>query len=72
ILVKGAVPGSEGGWVLVRDAVKRALPEGVPFPAGVKESAAPAAEEATAEEGATEATPTEATLADEGEAKKDD
>ena len=57
--------------------MKRALPEGVPFPAGVKESAAPAAEEATAEEGAaeaapTEATPTEATLADEGEAKKDD
>ena len=77
ILVKGAVPGSEGGWVLVRDAVKRALPEGVPFPAGVKESVAPAAEEPTAEEGAaqaapTEATPTEATLADEGEAKKDD
>ncbi len=36
ILVKGAVPGAEGGWVLVRDAVKRKLPEGVPFPAGVK------------------------------------
>lgn len=36
ILVRGAVPGSEGGWVLVRDAVKRALPEGVPLPAGLK------------------------------------
>ena len=36
ILVKGAVPGSEGGWVLVRDAVKKKLPEGVPFPAGLK------------------------------------
>jgi len=36
ILVKGAVPGAEGGWVLVRDAVKKKLPEGVPFPAGFK------------------------------------
>src|SRR3546814_8305593 len=26
IMVKGAVPGSKGGWVLVRDAVKKALP----------------------------------------------
>jgi large subunit ribosomal protein L3 len=36
ILIKGAVPGSEGGWVLLRDAVKRKLPDGVPFPAGIK------------------------------------
>ena len=28
VLVRGAVPGTKGGWVLVRDAVKRALPEG--------------------------------------------
>lgn len=42
ILVKGAVPGSQGGWVLIRDAVKRKLPENVPFPAGVK--AAPSAD----------------------------
>lgn len=42
IMVKGAVPGADGGWVLVRDAVKRKLPEGVPFPAGIK-AAAPAA-----------------------------
>ena len=51
ILVKGAVPGSEGGWVLVRDAVKGKLPEGVPFPAGIKqavEEAAPAAEDSAA------------------------
>ncbi|MBN2752630.1 MAG: 50S ribosomal protein L3 [Rhodospirillaceae bacterium] len=39
ILVRGAVPGSEGGWVLVRDAVKKPLPEGVPFPAAIKASA---------------------------------
>jgi large subunit ribosomal protein L3 len=32
ILVRGAVPGSKGGWVMLRDAVKRKLPENVPFP----------------------------------------
>ncbi len=35
ILVRGAVPGSKGGFVMVRDAIKRAVPEGVPFPAGL-------------------------------------
>lgn len=39
ILVKGSVPGAEGSWVLVKDAVKRKLPEGVPFPAGLKAAA---------------------------------
>jgi len=34
ILVKGSVPGSQGGWVTVRDAVKRKLPEGAPKPGG--------------------------------------
>ncbi len=73
ILVKGAVPGSEGGWVLVRDAVKRSLPEDAPFPAGVKASAEPAAEAApAAEEAPAEEAPAEAAPADEGEAKKDD
>ena len=48
ILVKGAVPGSKQGWVLVSDAVKKALPEGVPFPAGLREAAKPSAEEAQA------------------------
>jgi len=42
ILVKGAVPGSEGGWVKIRDAVKRKQPDGLPFPAAIK--AAPAGE----------------------------
>jgi large subunit ribosomal protein L3 len=44
ILIKGSVPGADGGWVLVQDAVKRKLPEGVPFPAALKAPAAPAAE----------------------------
>jgi large subunit ribosomal protein L3 len=35
ILVKGAVPGPKQGWVYVRDAVKAALPEAAPMPAGV-------------------------------------
>ena len=39
ILVKGSVPGHEGSWVLIRDAVKRKLPDGVPFPAGIKAAA---------------------------------
>ena len=36
ILVKGAVPGAEGGWVLIRDAVKAGMPEGAPFPASLR------------------------------------
>jgi len=36
VLVKGAVPGAQGGYVLIRDAVKKALPEGVPLPAGLR------------------------------------
>src|ERR1700719_4250943 len=32
ILVEGAVPGAKGGWITVRDAVKKALPKDVPQP----------------------------------------
>jgi large subunit ribosomal protein L3 len=49
ILVHGAVPGHKGAYVLVKDSVKRAAPEGLPFPAALK-GAAPAAEEAVAED----------------------
>jgi large subunit ribosomal protein L3 len=39
IMIKGAVPGSKGGWVTVKDAVKKKLPDGVPFPAAIKSMA---------------------------------
>ncbi|MDF1717960.1 MAG: 50S ribosomal protein L3 [Antarcticimicrobium sp.] len=42
VFVKGAVPGSKGGWVTVKDAVKKKLPDGVPFPAALKTAAAAA------------------------------
>jgi len=44
VFIKGAVPGNKGGWVTVKDAVKKKLPDGVPFPAALKSAAAPAAE----------------------------
>ncbi len=39
ILVKGGVPGAPGTWLELSDAVKRALPPGVPFPAGLRDQA---------------------------------
>ncbi|WP_299628068.1 50S ribosomal protein L3 [uncultured Tateyamaria sp.] len=52
IMIKGAVPGSKGGWVTVKDAVKKKLPDGVPFPAALKSAVVEApAEEAPAEGG---------------------
>src|SRR5579883_259876 len=44
LMIKGSVPGSPGGFVLVRDAKKRPLPAGVPFPAALREAPAAAAE----------------------------
>jgi large subunit ribosomal protein L3 len=40
LMLKGAVPGAKGGWVLVRDAVKAKLPEGLPHPAALVEAGA--------------------------------
>jgi len=59
ILVKGSVPGSKGGWVLVRDAVKKNMPEGLPFPAQLVSSGdeAPAPVEAPVEGAAAEEAP---------------
>ncbi|GKX34314.1 MAG: 50S ribosomal protein L3 [Rhizobiaceae bacterium MnEN-MB40S] len=50
ILIKGAVPGSKGSWILVRDAIKIAVPDDAPRPAGLR--AAAAAEAAPAEQSA--------------------
>jgi large subunit ribosomal protein L3 len=40
VLVRGAVPGAKGGWVLVRDAVKKALPKDAPKPGAFRARAA--------------------------------
>jgi large subunit ribosomal protein L3 len=60
ILVEGAVPGVKGGWITVRDAVKKALPDGVPKPGKFRladaapsaPAAEPKADAADAKEGA--------------------
>jgi large subunit ribosomal protein L3 len=54
ILVEGAVPGAKGGWITVRDAVKKALPKDVPQPgkfriAGAAEGAQAGAEASPAQ-----------------------
>jgi len=62
IMIKGAVPGSKGGWVTVKDAVKKAVPDTVIRPAALRsamkaaqEAAAAAAAAAAAEEAEREA-----------------
>jgi large subunit ribosomal protein L3 len=52
IMVEGAVPGHNGGWILVRDAVKRALPKEAPKPGAIRKADAAAAAPAEAKEGA--------------------
>ncbi|HJS86257.1 MAG TPA: 50S ribosomal protein L3 [Acetobacteraceae bacterium] len=42
IFLKGAVPGARGGFVLVRDAIKRARPADAPYPAALAEAPAAA------------------------------
>tara|TARA_R110002096_G_scaffold434143_1_gene654898 strand:+ start:433 stop:1275 length:843 start_codon:yes stop_codon:yes gene_type:complete len=51
IMIKGAVPGSKGGWVTIKDAVKKPFPESAIVPAALRSAAAAAhaaAEEAAA------------------------
>ena len=67
IMVKGSVPGSKGGWVTVKDAVKKPISENVIYPAGLRSmaeeakrlaeaaAAAAAAEEEAARQAALEA-----------------
>ncbi|GJL94073.1 MAG: 50S ribosomal protein L3 [Hyphococcus sp.] len=58
ILIKGAVPGPKGGWVFIKDAVKKPTPENVILPGALKsagEEAKRLAEEAAAQAAAEEA-----------------
>ncbi len=70
ILVSGAVPGSKGGYVLIRDAVKKSLPDEAPQPAalaGAAPSEAPKVKDDTATDGgapAEETAPAEAAAED--------
>jgi large subunit ribosomal protein L3 len=81
VMVKGAVPGAKGGWVLLRDAIKRPLPDDLPYPAGLVADEAPpeavteevAEDEAPAEEvteEVTEAAPAEEAAAEEAPAEE--
>ncbi len=45
VLVRGAVPGANKAWVYITDAVKRALPEDAPKPAGLKSDEKPVEEQ---------------------------
>jgi large subunit ribosomal protein L3 len=62
IMVRGAVPGAKGGWVIIRDAAKKPVPENVIRPGALRsqakkahEAAMKAAEESAAAEAAAEA-----------------
>jgi large subunit ribosomal protein L3 len=58
ILLRGAVPGTEGGWVKIRDAIKQPAPAGVPTPGAIKSSGkAEASAETPAEEAAANSAP---------------
>jgi large subunit ribosomal protein L3 len=39
IFIKGGLPGSKGKWISIKDSVKKAVPNDVPLPAGLKASA---------------------------------
>ena len=81
IMVKGAVPGSKGGWVTVKDAVKKPFPDDAVLPAALRSAVAAAdaaaaqaaaeAEVAAAAAAAAEAAAMDATEADGSAEKKD-
>ncbi|KGM87602.1 LSU ribosomal protein L3P [Roseovarius mucosus DSM 17069] len=48
IMIKGAVPGSKGGWVTIKDAVKKPFPENAILPAALRSAAEEAAKAAEA------------------------
>jgi len=56
ILIKGAVPGTEGGFVKIRDAIKSAPPKDLPKPGAFKIAGGPAATAPEAADTAPDAT----------------
>ena len=76
IMVKGAVPGAKGLFVTVSDAVKKPVPDGVPFPAGLRSATSPdskatqadAADGAPTDEASLAETPSEEASPDEAPA----
>jgi large subunit ribosomal protein L3 len=49
VLVEGAVPGTAGGWIFIRDAIKKALPKDAPKPGKFRVKGAAAAAETNQE-----------------------
>jgi len=49
VLVEGAVPGAAGGWIFIRDAIKKALPKDAPMPGKFRVKGAAAAAESNQE-----------------------
>ncbi|TFL19535.1 50S ribosomal protein L3 [Jannaschia formosa] len=73
IMIKGAVPGSKGNWVTIKDAVKKPFPENAILPAALmsaKREAQKAAEEAAAAAEAEAKAAEEARLAEEAAAQE--
>jgi large subunit ribosomal protein L3 len=66
IMVRGSVPGSKGGYVLVSDAKKKAVPDGVPFPAALR-GAAEAADQAPADDAVDDAAGDDAAVEEKSE-----
>ena len=67
VLVHGAIPGSKNGWILLSDAIKKAVPEDAPFPAGLLSDVS--VEDAPAAEAAPEAPSDDAPTSDAPEAE---
>ena len=57
IFVKGSVPGHKGGWLMIKDAVKVARHADAPYPASIKSTNAPVAEDQIVTDQVADATP---------------
>jgi large subunit ribosomal protein L3 len=51
LLLEGSVPGAKGGWITVRDAVKKAAPKDLPKPGKFRQASEAPQEAAPAQEG---------------------